>query len=100
MSLANDPQFQQFLQTHKRVFIPNFGTVFIVKLTEPRPPGSIILTRAQGQQYLEQLKPILQEWSIVRFDNGGIGGSGYGYQFRDQVGNECSEGFIAVQGQY
>jgi len=85
MSLEQNPQFIQFLNTHRHVALP-IGTVFVVSFKEPFPPGARRLTSAYGQQYLSQLKHIMQEWSIIAFDQGAIGGSGYGFNFRPTFG--------------
>jgi len=89
MSFANDPQFQNFVKTHKHVVIQNFGTVFIMKFTEPFPPMARRLTDVEGQQYLAQLKTILDEWSIVALTAKAITGSGYGWEIKQSYGNEC-----------
>lgn len=99
MSFANDPQFQAFLHSHKHIALP-IGTVFVLSYNEPFPPVARRLTRAEGLQYKEQLKTILGEWSIVAFDQGGLTGSGYHYEVKEHVGNECGEGFIVIQGQF
>jgi hypothetical protein len=99
MSFANDPQFLAFLHSHKHIALP-IGTVFILSYSESMPPVARRLTRAEGLQYKEQLKSILGEWSIVAFDQGGLTGSGYHHEVKEQVGTECGEGFIVIQGQY
>ena len=58
------------------------------------------LTKAEGVQYRSQLVGILDEWSIVAFDQGGLTGSGYGNELQENVGNECGEGFIIIPGQH
>lgn len=86
MSFEKDPNFQQFLHTHRHVALP-IGTVFILDYSEPFPPVARRLTKAEGHQFKEQLKGILNQWSIVSFDQGGLTGSGYGYEFKETVGN-------------
>jgi len=100
MSFANDPQFQNFVKTHKHVVIPNFGTVFIMNFTEPFPPMARRLSDAEGQQYLTQLKTILDEWSIVALTAHAISGSGYNWEIKQSYGKECGQGFIAIQGEW
>lgn len=99
MSLANDPQFQAFLHSHKHVVLP-IGTAFVVKFSEPFPPMARKITQAEGHQHLQLLKTILDQWSIVAFDQGAICGAGYQYEFKNAIGNECGEGFALIQGQY
>ncbi len=48
----------------------------------------------EGYEYKEQLKKLLQTWSIVAFETGKIDGSGYGYKVHDSYGSECGEMFI------
>lgn len=99
MSFANDPGFIAFKNSHKHVAIPALqATAFVLSYNEPLPPVGRKLTRAEGLQFKEQLKGILDEWSIVSFDQGGLTGSGYGYEVKDTVGNECGEGFILIPG--
>jgi len=45
MSLEQNPQFIQFLNTHRHVALP-IGTVFVVSFKEPFPPGARRLTSA------------------------------------------------------
>ena len=99
MSYANNLDFQKFLQSHKHVSLP-IGTVFVLSFSEPFPPVARRLTRAEGIQFRSSLEDILDEWSIVAFDHGGLTGSGYGNELKDTVGNECGEGFIVIQGHY
>ena len=99
MSFANDPKFIEWKNSHKHVVLP-IGTVFILSYSDPLPPVGRRLTKAEGLQYAEQLKTILDQWSIVSVDQGGICGSGYHYEIKDTVGNECGEGFIVIPGQY
>jgi hypothetical protein len=58
MSFANDPGFIAFKNSHKHVALP-IGTVFIISYSEPLPPVGRRLTKAEGVQYLQQLKTIL-----------------------------------------
>ncbi len=99
MSFANDPGFIAFKNSHKHIALP-IGTVFILSYSESMPPVGRRLTRTEGMQYLQQLKTLLDEWSIVSFDQGGLTGSGYGYEIKEHVGNECGEGFIILPGQF
>lgn len=99
MSFAQDPQFLTFLKNHKHIALP-IGTVFILSYSEAFPSVARRLTKAQGLQYKEQLKTILSEWSIVAFDQGGLTGSGYHYEVKEHIGNECGEGFIVIPGQF
>jgi hypothetical protein len=99
MSFANDPGFVAFKNSHKHVAIQALNaTVFILSYSEPLPPVGRRLTKAEGLQNLNQLKTILDEWSIVSFDQGGITGSGYHYEVKENVGKECGEGFILIPG--
>ena len=75
----------QFVNTHQHVSLP-IGTVFIVSFKESFPPGARRMTSSEGQQYLQQIKSIMQKWSIVAFDQGALGGSGYGFNFRPTFG--------------
>lgn len=99
MSFANDPGFIAFKNSHKHVVLP-IGTVFILNYNEPLPPVGRRLTKGEGIQYKEELKTILDQWSIVSFDQGAISGSGYHYEIKETVGNECGEGFIVIPGQH
>lgn len=99
MSFANDPGFIAFKNSHRHVALP-IGTVFVLSYSEPMPPVARRLTKAEGLQFKEQLKTILDEWSIVSFDQGGFTGSGYHYEVKESVGSECGEGFIVIPGQY
>lgn len=99
MSYANDPAFLKFLHSHKHVALP-IGTVFVLSYSESMPPVARRLTKAEGLQYRSQIQDILDEWSIVAFDQGGLTGKGYGNELKEVVGNECGEGFIIIPGQY
>lgn len=81
MSYASDPNFQSFLHSHKHVALP-IGTVFVLSYSEPLPPVARRLSREEGLQYRTQLEDILDEWSIVSFDHGGLTGSGYGNELK------------------
>lgn len=36
----------------------------------------------------------MESWSIVAFDYGALDGPGYGFNIKENYGEECGEGFI------
>lgn len=41
---------------------------------------------------------MLDEWSIVAFQDGKLDGKGYGYKYSPSYGQECGQGFILKRG--
>jgi hypothetical protein len=41
----------------------------------------------EGYEFKEQLKQLLDQWSIVAFETGKIDGAGYGYKIHENYGS-------------
>lgn len=70
------------------------GLVAILDREIPVPAGWRRLRLEEGKQIKENLNEILEEWSIVGFEDGKLDGYGYGNNFSETSGAECGEGFI------
>ena len=86
-----------FLNSVRHTNTP-IGIVAILNFSAPMPPGWERLRYEEAQMFLNQLKEILDEWSIVAFAQGKMAGSGYHYKIDQSYGNECGEGFILKRG--
>jgi hypothetical protein len=92
-NIKNYDQITQLLKNHEFCFLP-IGLVLKVPLQNEAPEGFRKMLIQEGYEYKEQLKKLLQTWSIVAFETGKIDGSGYGYKVHDSYGSECGEMFI------
>jgi len=90
-------QDQQVLQQCRHVNTP-LGIVAILNFSQPFPQGWERLNYQEAQPILNQLKSILDEWSIVAYAQGKIAGPGYNYEQQPTYGGECGEGFILKRG--
>ena len=75
------PQDQNVCQALKHVNTP-IGIVAILNFSQPFPQGWERLSFQEAQGILHLIKPLLDEWSIVAFQQGKISGSGYGYDIQ------------------
>ena len=93
------PQDQQVLSRCRHVDTP-LGIVAILNFSQQFPPGweRLNYQEAQSHGIIQSLKQILEEWSIVAFQQGKMAGSGYGYEIQPTYGGECGEGFILKRG--
>ena len=75
------PVDQQVLNECRHINTP-LGVVAILNFSRQFPPGweRLNYQEAQGNGIIEGLKQILEEWSIVAFQQGKMAGSGYGYE--------------------
>ena len=91
------PQDQNVCQTLRHVNTP-IGIVAILSFSMPFPQGWERLSFQEAQGILHLIKPILEEWSIVAFQQGKIGGPGYNYDIQQTYSEECGEGWILKRG--
>ena len=63
------------------------GVVAILNFSRPFPQGWERLSYQEAQGILHLIKPILEEWSIVAFQQGKISGPGYNYEIDQHYGN-------------
>jgi len=77
----------------KHISLP-IGVVAILAFNQPFPNGWERLSYEEAQPYMQYLKQMLGQWSIVAFQNGKLDGEGYGYKYSPTYGQECGEGFI------
>jgi hypothetical protein len=91
------PQDQQVCQALKHVNTPS-GIVAILNFDQPFPQGWQRLSYQEAQGFLHLLKPLLDEWSIVAFQQGKISGPGYHYAVEPTYSGECGEGWIVLRG--
>ncbi len=93
MSIKNFDQITQLIKKHEFLFLP-IGLVLKVALDKEAPEGFRKMNIEEGHEFKEELKKLLQTWSIVAFESGKIDGSGYGYKLHESYGSECGEMFI------
>jgi hypothetical protein len=70
----------------KFIILP-IGLVVKVGLSEEPPQGFRKMLLSEGYKFKEQLKKLLDCWSIVAFETGKIDGEGYGYKLHESFGS-------------
>jgi hypothetical protein len=70
---------------HKFIILP-IGLVVRVGFSKEPPKGFRKMLFSEGYEFKEQLKQLLEPWSIVAFETGKMDGSGYGYQLHESFG--------------
>jgi len=93
------PIDQQVLSQCRFIDTP-MGIVAILNFSKPFPQGweRLNYQEAQANGIVEMLKQILDEWSIVAFQQGKMAGPGYGYEIQPNYSEECGEGWILKRG--
>lgn len=92
------PQDLSFLESGVKHTTLPIGVVAILGFDQPFPYGWERLSYQEAEPYLQWLKQMLNEWSIVAFQQGKLDGAGYGYKYSPTYGPECGEGFILKRG--
>lgn len=82
------PMDQQVISSLKHCNTP-LGVVAVLNFSQPFPQGWVRLSFPEAQGFIDQLKPLLDEWSIVAFQQGKMSGPGYNYEIQQTYGEEC-----------
>jgi hypothetical protein len=91
MSLSEEDR--QLLNRIRHISTP-IGTIGVLSFNEDIPEGWERLQLEEARPFLNQMKTVMTQWSIIAFQFHKYHGPGYGYSLDEGYGEECGEGWI------